>query len=175
MRSTWNEGRFGAPVFATRIPILSGGNYRMGQTAQEWYDRARKAVARFDALLARARQIAAPIERNNLLAWVGNGGTIGDPAYARNYVDQDSTVDVAREGIGAYNLPRRQNRVAELESINGDFNDKVELAEQRGGILPAGQIEIRERLVQVPGAPAPDLTVPILVGAGALVLALAVF
>lgn len=138
------------------------------QTAQAWYERAKKAIARFEFLSSRVGAIANKTERENIITWLGSASVPGTPQYRYATVKSDFTSDVAREGVGAYNVERRQNRVAELEDFNDEFNTKVEAAIRTYGELPTPQQP------QQPQQPTqmPDLTVPILVGAGAIALAL---
>jgi hypothetical protein len=135
-------------------------------TAQAWYKRAKDAIAQYEFLASRLPTIASKSERDAITTWLGSATVPGTPQYRYTTVKSDFTEDVAAEGVGAYNVDRRQNRVVELEEYNDAFNAKLMAA----GAQTYGRFE-------VPGAPAPtapatDLTVPILVGAGAIALAL---
>lgn len=173
----WQRPTLTGHMFLPQVPMAP--RYFMGQTASEWLTRAQRAVGRFDNLLVRTSQIANRTERDNILTWVGDPSNPVSPAYRRATVNQDLTQDVAREGVGAYNLARRQNRVVQLEEINSEFNDRVESAERVFGILPPTQVIERERIVERPGMPPvmapaarPNLTVPLLIAGGGVALAL---
>ena len=145
----------------------------LGETAEGWMARAQKALQAYDALKARTAAIGNKTEREAIAAWLGNASVPGTPAYRYNTVKSDLEFDVPREGVGAYNLERRQNRIVELEELNRDFRARVENAEKVYGTVPAPQTIIRT----VPGGPqAPagssNLTVPILAAGGAVALAL---
>lgn len=175
MNATWQAARFGGGLFLPQVRMAGPSRrYRMGQTPVEWYQRAKVAMARFEDLLARANGVANATERGNILTWVGEASNPATPAYRYATVKSDVTLDVEAftpPNYNAYQLTRRQNRVEELEELNSEFNDRVENAERVYGVLPPAQVIERERVVTVPGQ-GPDLTVPILVGAGALILAL---
>lgn len=135
------------------------------QTAQSWYERAKKSIARFEFLRQRVGAIANKTEREAIITWMGNASVPGTPEYRYTTVKSDFTSDVAREGVGAYNVERRQGRIEELEEFNDELNTKVEAAIRTYGELPTPASP-------QPQAAGPDLTVPILVGAGAIALAL---
>lgn len=170
-----------APVGSVRAmgswpPRSMGGGARLGQTNQEWYRRAKAAVAQYQGLLVRTSQVAARAAREEILRWVGDQAVAGTPAYRYASVVSDLQFDVERfspVNVDAYSVPRRRGRVEELESMNQEFARKVVEAESFYGTLPPPQV------VTVPGpgravpAPAdgPDLTVPLMVAGGGLVAA----
>ncbi len=137
-------------------------------TAQAWYERAKKALDRYRFLKSRLEAIDYKPEREAIKTWLGAPNVPGTPEYRFASVNSDFTQDVAQEGVGAYNVDRRQNRVVELEEYNDTFDQKVKAAVQAYG----------ERAVPMPGAapaaPAagPDLTIPIIAAGGAVALAL---
>lgn len=137
------------------------------QTAQAWYERAKKAIDRYAFLKSRVAVIANKTEREAIITWLGNATVPGTPEYRFSTVKSDFTDDVAREGVGAYNVERRQGRIVELEEFNDDFDVKVKNAIQTYGELPAVPTQPGQQQ-----AAAPDLTVPILVGAGVIALGL---
>jgi hypothetical protein len=143
----------------------------MGQTndAEAWYGRAVKAVQEYEILKNRVAQIASRTEREQITAWLGSESVPTSPEYRYATVRQDATADVQAEGIGAYNLQRRRNRVVELENWNRDFKAKVDNAERVAGVLPAATTITRV----VPGeVPKSDLTIPIVAAGAAVALAI---
>lgn len=159
-------------------PTLAGG-YWMGQTPQEWYGRAKAAVAKFDELLTRTSRVASKTERDAILAWVGTAAQDGTPAYRYATVKSDLT-DVERftpPAVQDYQLERRQSRVTKLEDFNKEFETKVSTAEAAHGRLPEPTVIERERIVSPAAAPAAagtDWTMPLIVGGGAVAVALLV-
>lgn len=143
----------------------------MGQTndAEAWYGRAVKAVQEYEILKNRVAQIASRTEREQITAWLGSESVPTSPEYRYATVRQDATADVQAEGIGAYNLQRRRNRVVELENWNRDFKAKVDNAERVAGVLPAATTITRV----VPGeVQKSDLTIPIVAAGAAVALAI---
>lgn len=150
--------RLSAPVY----PVRSGARrFTLGQTAQEWFEKAKEEVARFEFLKGRIAAIDNRIERENLITWLGKTDVPDTPEYRYNSVKSDLATDVAEEGVGAYNVARRQGRVSELEAINDEFEERIAAAIQtHGERQPPGQ--------QPPtptAKPTPDYTLPILGGA----------
>lgn len=159
-------------------PTLSGG-YWLGQavTPKGWYSRAKAAVAKFEQLLSRTSRIASATERDNILAWVGPTGSVDTPrerygTVVENigYVESFTPIDYEKYGIS-----RLQNRVTKLESYNTEFESKVVNAETAHGRLTEPAVIERPRIVTPGVAPTgTNWTLPILVGGGALAIALAV-
>jgi hypothetical protein len=141
------------------------------QTAQSWYERAKKSMDRYKFLSSRVGTIANKTEREAILTWLGQPNVAGSPAERYVTVLSDFTQDVAAEGVGAYNVERRQNRVEKLEEFNDQLDVKVKAAVQTYGELP-GQPAAPGTPAAAAAAAGPDLTVPILIGAGAIALAL---
>lgn len=157
-------------------PTLSG-EYGLGVTAIEWYNRARAAVAKFEQLLARTSRIASATERDNILAWVGPLRSVDTPRERYDTVVENISYVEGFTPINydAYDKSRLQNRVTKLESFNTEFETKVANAQTVHGRLPEQTVIERERIV-TPGAAAAktDWTLPLLVGGGAIAIALAV-
>jgi hypothetical protein len=161
-------------------PTLAGG-YWIGQAPEEWYRRAKESLAAFEALLDRTAKIANKTERERILAWVGRPTTEGTPAYRYARVKADLLEDVERytpPNVDAYKLERRQNRIKELEDFNKEFQTMVSNAETAFGKLPEPVVIEKEKIIRVPGAPAapgaPDWTLPLIIGGGAVGVALLV-
>ena len=161
---------------------LAAPRYRMGATAQQWYERAQNSIARFDFLKEQVNSIDNVRARNNIVTWLGNASI--DPSAEHTYVGvkDDYVNDVATKGIdGTYGVGtgpddsgpgRRQNRITKLEEFNVQLNEMIAAVQAEHGTLPG----------TTPGGPsgtgvitppkALDLTVPILIGAGAIALAI---
>lgn len=171
-------------TFAFR-PILSG-TVRLGAeaaaeptepaapTPAEWYARAKAAVAKFAELWGRTERLGNGEERQKILEWVGVSSRSDTPAYHYMVARTDIREDVERfipPNVDAYKVERRIERVKKLEELVKEFETKVVAAEAaEGKASPA-----------VPGVPAAapepaaeglDLTVPAVVGGGALAVAL---
>lgn len=146
-------------------PLTMGGHASMGatmgKTAQEWYAAAGSAIKRYEFLLGQIDEIGSNSAINAIELWLGDVGVEGTPAYRYNAVRYNYLTTVAAEGVGAYNVKRRQSRVRELQEFNDEFTDAIEQALQESGT--------RRTVIRGDGkAPATDLTLPI-VGAGAAV------
>ncbi len=158
----------GSQTFAGRAYGTPGflGQVRLGQTAETWYQRARAALERFVFLKKQIASIDNKVARDTIVAWLGSPGIDGTPEYRYAMVNQDFTEDVARDGIQAYTVSRRQGRVEELESFNDQLSQKIESARVTYG---SRAVTPTPATAAAP-APAMDLTLPIL-GVGALVAA----
>ena len=171
---------FGGTVEQARSfhPTMSQGSW-MGQTAPaDWYRRAKEGISKFDVYLTRTSYIANQTERNRVLAWMGSASTLDSPAYRYASVQGDLQQDVEAftpPAIGAYQVPRRQNRIKKLESVNSEFESMVVNAENVYGKLSQPIVIERERILTVPGAEAcTNWTLPLLVGGGAVAVAILV-
>jgi hypothetical protein len=164
--------RLAGPLAALRSPLLSG--LRLGQSAFEWYRRAKDALAKYEALVARLAEVANRTARLEIETWLGSPLIPGTPAYRYATVRSDVLENVEAytpPNYGAYQLERRQNRVVELEDHVKDFSAKVTDAERVYGRLPPPTVIERERRVEVPGE-APDIAVPLVVAGAAVALAI---
>lgn len=154
------------------------GPYVLGQTGEEWYARAKKAVADFDAYALRTAKIARKSVRDDIARQFGlnNPADTDKAQYRRNDVQ-----DTIRE-VESYSPPnyliymvgqRARNKVQALEDWNRDFRRTVQQAENDYGVLPEPQVI--ERIVEVPGAPgaapAVNWTLPVVIGGGAIIVA----
>ena len=157
------QGFLGGARLLALPPVTLGQD---NQTAQGWYERAQKSIERYKFLKARVETIANKTERENLKTWLGAPNIPGTPEYRYNSVVSDFTQDVAREGVGAYNVTRRQDRVAQLESINDEFDSRVQASIKTYGALPPTTTVTQQ------GAPAPSMTTPLLIAGGAIALAI---
>lgn len=145
-------------------PIVSLGQDT--QPAHVWHDRVMDALERYESLKC-SIAITDETAREEITAWLGSPDTPGAPEYLYARVKEDSS-SFAREGVSAYNDESRQARLTELEAVNGQFNAKVvEAVIQAHGKLPETTTSGAASTDQ-----ASDLTVPALIGTGAITLAL---
>lgn len=159
---------FGGP-FRPAVPVLGAAmrSYRLGDSDFEWYQKAKRAIAKYDELLRRVEGIGNITARRAIYDWLGSPNNPTTPAYRYRSVVSDVAVDVegyTPPNYGAYALERRRGRVEDLEDVVEDFEAKVRASERE-----YGPVTVREVPGQVsPQAPGPDLTWPI-VGAGVAV------
>lgn len=151
------------------------GRPALGQTNEEWYRRAKDAVAKYQQLLLRLGQVANQTARADIMRWLGDPAVAGTPAYRYQTVVSDLQTDVERfrdpitgmVNVAAYSVERRRGRVRELEDNNRLLEQQVAEAERVYGVLPG------PRVITVPGpARGPDLTVPLVLGGGVAALLL---
>ncbi len=175
------------PMFGQRpsFGALSGRRqlglprYGLGQTAETWYQRAGSAIARFDFLKGQIASIDNIGARDAIVRWLGNPQIKDPPSpeYRYTTVVDDYVNKVGIKGIeGTYGVDpesesgpaRRQGRIEKLESVNEVFNEKIASAQATHGTqpVPGGTGVIK------PPAKTTNLTVPILIGAGAIALAI---
>lgn len=155
-----NLFRPASPVLGSRIR-----NYTLGASDFEWYQKAKTAIAAYDDLVRRTNALASVSARRAVFDWIGSPSNPTSPAYRYRSVVSDIQTDVEAytpPNYGAYAVERRQDRVTDLERIVEEFKNKVRASEREVGQLPPPEIRT------VPGAPGPDLTLPI-VGAGVAV------
>lgn len=166
---------FNTTVAQTRTfhPTLAGGD-SLGQSPSEWYRRAKASMARYDELIGRTASIANQTERNKILAWVGNPGSDGTPAYRYTSVANDIQADVESftpPNVNAYQVERRQDRVKKLETYNNEFASMVSTAENVYGKLPEPIVINRDRTITQQAAGGTNWTLPLIVGGGAIAVA----
>ena len=158
-------------------PTLAGGSW-LGQTPEEWYRRAKAALAKFDNLLSRTSMIAAKVEREKILKWVDTAANTDSPAYRYATVRSDLQTDVEAytpPAINAYQVERRTNRIEKLENINSEFEEMVTNAENIYGKLPEPTVVNRETIIQLPAeTQGSNWTLPLLIGGGAIAVALVI-
>lgn len=158
-------------------PTLAGGSW-LGQTPDEWYRRAKAALAKFDNLLTRTSMIAAKVEREKILKWVDTAATTDSPAYRYATVKSDLQNDVEAytpPAVNAYQIERRTNRIEKLESMNTDFEEMVTNAENVYGKLPEPTIVNKETIIKLPAeVTGSNWTLPLLIGGGAIAVALVI-
>lgn len=154
--------------------------FYLGQTAHDWYTRAQAAVARYDGLLARAKAVASASERDAVLSWIGSDSDQESPAYRYAAVAED--VDYAGQGenMDHYVKTHVQNRVPKLEAFNNELETKVRIAELATGTTtpPPGTTPAPGTTpggTRPPSAPAKtDWTLPLVIGGGAIAVAIIV-
>jgi hypothetical protein len=143
----------------------------LGQVEQQWFARAKTAVAKFDELEARARSIAAPGVRSQVFSeFVGDAADPESALYRRNSVAYNVAQAESYTPINYLVFDsRQQNRVEKLEDWVRKLDTEVVAAEKLYGTLP--EPVVVERVVERTTAPAAsNLTVPIVAGAFALIV-----
>jgi hypothetical protein len=150
--------------------------FYLGQTAYDWYTRAQAAVARFDGLLARAKGIPVASERDPILAWIGPAGSSDTPMERYLTVVEDIRFTSEGENMDKYGVARLQNRVVKLENYNTELEAKVRVAELATGTTPpAGTTTpAGTRTTIAPVAAKTDWTLPLLIGGGAIAIAVVI-
>lgn len=158
--------------FGGAAPGVMAGSYHLGQTPEEWYARAKSAVADFDNYANRVQHLANKTERDRIARDYGltNPGDKDKAQYMRNDVQQTISQ------VESYSPPnyliyavgqRSMNHVRALEDFNNDFRREVNTAENTYGVLPEPQVI--EKVVTVPGAAgAVNWTLPIVIGGAAI-------
>lgn len=152
-------------IFSLGVNDVFRAGPRLGQvTDQEWYNEARREVAKYDALVERLRRVAGRQAREDLAArWVGSPSDPGSGLYRRNSVADDIALAESYTPVNylVFGLERRRGRVRELDDVNDGFEAAVRSAEATWG---SAEPQVVERLVYVPGEAAPTSPlVPILV------------
>jgi hypothetical protein len=152
-------------VFGARMrPAYGLSSRSLGQTTdQEWYEKAKGEIAKFDDLSTRAKKIANKAVREQI--WATHVGDVADHdsgAYRRlsvseNIAEAESYTPVNYLFFGPGKTARE--RVEDLSDVNHDFRVAVQEAEASWGTLPEPQII--ERIVEVPGAPAAEEGLPV--------------
>lgn len=135
-------------------------------TPQEWFEYARRQVSEFDVYLLRARKIAYRPVAESLVFRYATDAIL----HLRDVVERQVSLTEATTGPTRYENFRResvQRDVEELRDVKRDLKRDVETAENLYGSVAAPVVEIRERVVEVPGA-TPGWVLPVL-GIGAAV------
>jgi len=141
---------------------------------RQYYERAKAAVMKFDALVARAARIDYKPARDTIVEKYG----LDDPnnkdkaRYMRdtlqNYVAE---VEANPAALNYYvfiqETSRPRNRTDWVEDVDKDFEADVSQAERLYGVTREPQVLTREVMV------ASGLAIPILIGAGVVALVLA--
>ena len=159
---------FGSVMRRNPVGLRGSG---LGQSATEWYRRAKTATASWESLKAEVDRIADLASRATIVEWMGSEFNESDPAYRYGTVKDDSVNDVAREGVGAYNVERRQSRVEKLEDFVKELRQKIGEA---GALLPPEKDEDGKPTTTVVVQKGPDLLLPIGIGAGVIGLAIVI-
>ncbi len=145
----------------------------LGQVDQEWFTRAKAAVARYDELVIRASSIARKDYREDLIRNFNSKPTDSSSAlYRRNTVAFNVSEAEAFSPVNylVFSQSQVKNRVSKLEEWNRDFRNAVKQGEELYGSLPEPVIvTIRQEI--------PWWIAPVVVGAASLALlsALGVF
>jgi hypothetical protein len=149
------------------------------EDGRRMYEEAKAAVARFDTLADRASKIAYKPVRDEIISDFGllepgnNDKALNQRNDLQEYIKQVEASTPPNYYVFIQDTTRPRNRLDAVKRDDADLERAVTQAEATYGTLPEPQVVIKE--IQVPGAEASggsDLTVPILIGAGAVTLAL---
>lgn len=149
----------------------------MGYTLEEgkkFYEDAKAAVAKFDNLATQISKIVYKPTRDQLVSDYGllEPGNKDKALYMRGTLDEYVKQVEASVPLNYYvfiqDTTRPRNRLSWLTNNDVGMETAVTNAVALYGLTPEPQVIIKE----VSGAGGTDLTVPILIGAGAVVLAL---
>ena len=149
------------------------------EDGKRMYEEAKAAVAKFDALADRASKIAYKPTRDEIISEFGllEPNNRDKALQWRNalqeYVAQVEASTPPNYYVFIQDTTRPRNRLDWVKRADTDLERAVKDAEATYGSLPEPQVIIKE--IQVPGAPVAggtDYTVPLLIGAGAVTLAL---
>lgn len=154
-------------------PNMGAARVFLGQSTQEWYQRAQKSLAEFDALLKRVAQVANKTAREQILEWIGTADDEDRAAYRYSRVKSDLEHDVEAftpPNINAYQVERRTRRIEKLEDFNRELNAMVSEAETVYGKLPEPVTIERTRIVEGKT----DWTLPLIVAGGAVAVAVGI-
>lgn len=148
---------------------------------QRMYQEAKAAIATFDQLAYQASRIAYKPERDKIISDFGLlEPNNNDKALNQRNDLQEYVVEVEKSTPPNYyvfiqDTTRPRHRLERVQSANVELKRAVDEAVRTYGLLEEPQVIIKE--IQVPGATTTvgggtDYTVPLLVGAGAVTLAL---
>jgi len=146
---------------------------------QRMYEDAKKAIATFDQLAYDVTRISFKPVRDQIISEFGllepnnNDKALNQRNDLQEYVAEVEKSTPPNYYVFIQDTTRPRNRLDRVKSANVALARDVSEAERTYGLLEEPQVIIKE--IQVPGAAAPggtDYTVPLLVGAGAVTLAL---
>jgi hypothetical protein len=146
-------------------PFAGAKRRALGQNGQQWYSRAKSAVAEYDNLWDRAQHIAPERIRIELASkYRGDPSDRDNVQNMRNtlayYVSQaESAVPV---NYSVFDQNQNQLRVTKLENLNKEFKNDVEFSEKTYGTM--NPVEYLESMVE--GQTLPSWAIPTAVMAG---------
>jgi len=133
----------------------------LGENDQQWFARAKAAVAQYDDLWGRAQQIKDAAYGNQLTAkYHGNPEDPSGALYRRNAVAYNVAQAESQTPVNytIYQDPKQQERVTKLEEVLTSFRKDVEAGESADLAAPSAQTGT------------PSWLVPVGVGVGVLLL-----
>ena len=150
------------------------------EDGKRMYDDAKAEIAKFDQLAYQASRIAYKPERDSIVSEFGllepdnNDKALNQRNDLQQYVVEVEKSTPPNYYVFIQDTTRPRHRLDRVKSANVALARAVDEAVRTYGLLEQPQVIIKE--IQVPGAATPgggsDLTVPILIGAGAVTLAL---
>ena len=159
------------PSFTTVRRTALGGAGLAQTTGQAVYQQAKTEIARFDSLVQRTMRIANKTVRDQIISDFGlnEPGNKDKAQYVRDAMASEVSRAEQYSPVNYYFFespgPQR-NRPAKLAAFNTDFESAVKDAEITYGILPEAITNTITNTIQSP------LTMPILIGAGIVAVAL---
>lgn len=161
-------------------PVLGqkeGPRQELGQQAeQQWFARAKAAVAQYDELWAKTQQIANKTYREELATKYHTDPSDPDGAlYRRNSVAYNLSQAESYTPVNylVYSTSQQQNRVSKLENWNSDFKEDVNYGSTQYGLLDEPQVI--ERTSTITETKAPEWLMPAGLGLGAFLLGMVLF
>lgn len=148
-----------------------GRQEKLGQVDQQWFARAKAAVAAYDELWTRTALVANKDYREQLAAKYHTkpedeaGALYRRNSVAYNLAQAESNTPVKYD---LYSQGEQQSRVTKLENWNKDFRKDVEYGEKAYGILPTP--EVIEQGTTVTKTELPGWVLPVGIGVGALII-----
>jgi hypothetical protein len=146
---------------------------------QRMYEDAKKAIATFDQLAYKASRISYKPERDAIVSDFGllepnnNDKALNQRNDLQEYVAEVEKSTPPNYYVFIQDTTRPRHRLERVQAADVELQRAFDDAKRTYDLLPEPQVIIKE--IQVPGAAAPggtDYTVPLLVGAGAVTLAL---
>lgn len=150
------------------------------EDGKRMYEESKAEIAKFDQLAYQASRIAYKPTRDDIVSEFGllepdnNDKALNQRNDLQQYVAEVEKSTPPNYYVFIQDTTRPRNRLDRVKNANVALARAVDDATRTYGLLEEPQVIIKE--IQVPGAAAPssgtDLTVPILIGAGAVTIAL---
>jgi hypothetical protein len=146
---------------------------------QKMYEDAKKAIATFDQLAYDVTRISFKPVRDQIISEFGllepnnNDKALNQRNDLQEYVAEVEKSTPPNYYVFIQDTTRPRHRLERVQAADVELQRAFDDAKRTYDLLPEPQVIIKE--IQVPGAAAPggtDYTVPLLVGAGAVTLAL---
>lgn len=169
--SMFRSAPFFSPTLGQREPAKT-----LGANEQQWFGRAKAAVAQYDELWAKTQQIGNQTYREELAGKYHTTPADSDGAlYRRNSVAYNisQAESYAPVNYKVFEPSAQQDRVSKLDEWNKDFKNDVDHGVQQYGLLASPQAI--EKLASTPQTEPPAWLLPAGLGVGAFVLGMILF